>query len=47
MQKKLNDIIVLTSKINSQHVQMAFAILALAMLVLGIGAPTDAGPSPH
>ncbi len=47
MQKKLNDIVLLTSKINTQHVQLAFAILALAMLVLGIGAPTDAGPSPH
>ena len=47
MQKKLSDIIFLTSKINTQHLQMAFAVLALAMLVLGIGAPTDAGPSPH
>ncbi len=47
MQKKLNDIVLLSSKINSQHIQMAFAILALAMLVLGIGAPSDAGPSPH
>ncbi len=47
MQKKLNDIVLLTSKLNSQHLQMAFAILALAMLVLGIGAPSDAGPSPH
>ena len=47
MQKKLSDLVLLTSKINTQHIQMAFAVLALAMLVLGIGAPSDAGPSPH
>lgn len=47
MQNKLTQIALLTSKINRQHIQMAFAVLALAMLVLGIGAPSDAGPSPH
>ena len=47
MQKKFADIVVLTSKINRQHVQFAFAVLALAMLVLGIGAPTDGGMNPH
>ena len=47
MQNKLAQIALLTSKINRQHIQMAFAVLALAMLVLGIGAPSDAGPSPH
>ncbi len=35
------------SKINRQHIQLALAILALAMLVLGIGAPVDGGVSPH
>ena len=33
----------LASKINRQHIQMVLAILALAMLVLGIGAPSDGG----
>ncbi len=31
------------SKINRQHVQLFFAVLALAMLVLGVGAPEDGG----
>lgn len=47
MQNKFAQIALLTSKINRQHIQMAFAVLALAMLVLGIGAPSDGGPSPH
>ena len=47
MQNKLAQIALLSSKINRQHIQMVFAIVALAMLVLGIGAPSDAGPSPH
>ena len=33
----------LVSKVNRQHIQMVLAILALAMLVLGIGAPLDGG----
>ncbi len=47
MQNKFAQIALLTSKINRQHVQFVFAVLALAMLVLGVGAPADAGPSPH
>ncbi len=47
MQNKFADIVLLSSKINRQHVQLAFAILALAMLVLGIGAPADGGLNPH
>lgn len=47
MNHKLAQIALFTSKINRQHVQLAFAILALAMLVLGIGAPTDGGHNPH
>jgi hypothetical protein len=31
------------TKINRQHIQLAFTLLALAMLVLGVGAPTEAG----
>ena len=34
-----------TQKINRQHVQLVLMIIALAMLVLGVGAPTDgSGP---
>ncbi|MBI2758818.1 MAG: hypothetical protein HYX49_09085 [Chloroflexi bacterium] len=33
----------LASKINRQHIQIVLAILALTMLVLGIGAPADGG----
>lgn len=35
------------SKINRQHIQLLLAILALGMLVLGIGAPTDGGGIGH
>ena len=38
---------VLASKVNRQHLQFVLAIIALAMLVLGIGAPVDGGVSPH
>ena len=31
------------SKIDRQHLQLALTLLALVMLVLGIGAPTDGG----
>jgi hypothetical protein len=47
MKNTLTQIALLTTKVNRQHIQMAFAILALAMLVLGIGAPTDGGANPH
>ena len=30
-------------KINRQHIQLALVVLALAMLVLGVGAPDDGG----
>ncbi len=46
----MKDIIVrfalMTSKIDRQHIQLAVAILAMAMLVLGISAPTDSGGLP-
>ena len=35
------------SKINRQHIQLFLVIFALAMLVLGAGAPTDGGGSGH
>jgi hypothetical protein len=31
------------SKINKNHLQIAFTVVALAMLVLGAGAPDDMG----
>jgi hypothetical protein len=47
MQNTLAHIALFSSKINRRHLQLVFAILALAMLVLGIGAPGDGGASPH
>jgi hypothetical protein len=47
MKNKIVRLALFTSKINRQHIQLAFAILALAMLVLGIGAPTDGGGIIH
>ena len=47
MNNKIARIALFASKINRQHIQLAFAILALAMLVLGIGAPSDGGGTPH
>jgi len=48
MNNKIARLALLTSKINRQHIQLAFAVLALAMLVLGVGAPSDGGgASPH
>ena len=43
MNAKFAQFAVLTSKINRQHVQIFFALLTLAMLVLGVGAPSDGG----
>jgi hypothetical protein len=31
------------TKINRQHIQMAMTLIALILLVLGIGAPADGG----
>ncbi len=43
MNNKISRFALLASKINRQYIQLALAILALAMLVLGIGAPVDGG----
>jgi hypothetical protein len=38
----------LTSKINRQHIQIAFALMALVLFVLGAGAPDGGGGiGPH
>lgn len=34
-------------KINRQHVQVALTIVSLALLVLGVGAPSDTGTGPR
>jgi hypothetical protein len=47
MKNNLAHFALLSSKINRQHIQIFFAVLALAMLVLGIGAPGDGGANPH
>jgi len=48
MNNKIARFALFTGKINRQHIQLAFAILALAMLVLGIGAPSaGGGAGPH
>ncbi len=48
MLSKFNRFALMITKISRQHIQLALVILALAMLVLGIGAPTDGGGGvPH
>ncbi len=47
MNNKIARFALFASKINRQHVQLAFSILALGMLVLGIGAPLDSGGISH
>ena len=43
MNKKLADLIVLSSHVNRQHVRLLIALVSLAMLVVGIGAPSRGG----
>ena len=47
MNTKIAQIAMFSNKINRQHVQIVMAVIALAMLVLGIGAPSDGGGSVH
>jgi hypothetical protein len=47
MNKKLASVAFYAGKINRQHVQILMALVALAMLVLGVGAPSDGGGSGH
>jgi hypothetical protein len=41
-----NKFALFVSKIDRQHVQLLIAVAALAMLVLGVGAPSSAGTQP-
>jgi hypothetical protein len=43
MKNKLFQLSLAINKINRQHVQLAFALIALALLVLGAGAPEEGG----
>jgi hypothetical protein len=47
MKTKLANLFIFTQKINRQHVQVAFALLALVLFVLGAGAPESSGPGPY
>jgi hypothetical protein len=42
-----NQIFSLATKVNRNHVQVAFALLALVLFVLVAGAPSDGGWVPH
>lgn len=43
MNSKFSRFVLLSGKINRQHLQLALSILALALLVLGGGAPESGG----
>lgn len=43
MKNLINNSVLFTSKINKTHVQFAFMLVALVLLVLGAGAPEDIG----
>ncbi len=45
MNGKFAPFAIFASKINRQHLQLLLALLALAMLVLGVGAPSEGGGS--
>jgi len=48
MKNKLASLTMFVSKIDRQHVQLVIALAALAMLVLGVGAPSNGGSAgPH
>ena len=38
-----NTLLQLGTKINRQHIQLVLTLIALALLVLGVGAPMDGG----
>ncbi len=43
MKSKLSQFILLFQRIDRRYIQMAFVLLALALLVLGASAPDDGG----
>ena len=38
-----NQLVLLGTKLNRQHLQLILTLIALTMLVLGVGAPMDGG----
>jgi hypothetical protein len=47
MKNQLSKLFVFARKIDRHHIQVAFALLALVLFVLGAGAPSDGGIVPH
>jgi hypothetical protein len=47
MKTKFAKLFIFSQKINRQHIQVAFALLALILFVLGAGAPSDGGINTH
>jgi hypothetical protein len=43
MNNKFAFVTLSVNKINRQHIQLVLTLIALAMLVLGVGAPNDGG----
>lgn len=43
MKNLINHSVLLSAKINKNHIQFAFMLLTLVLLVLGAGAPEDIG----
>jgi hypothetical protein len=43
MKNQIAKLFVFIQKINRQHIQIALALLALGLFVLGAGAPADGG----
>ncbi len=41
MKTKLAQFVALTQKIDRRHIQIAFTLLALALFMIGAGAPDD------
>lgn len=47
MKNKLALLALSVQKLNRQHIQLVLVVIALAMLVLGAGAPVDGGGPGH
>ncbi len=43
MKAKFTQLILVAQKIDRRHIQLAFALIALVLLVIGAGAPDDGG----
>jgi hypothetical protein len=43
MKNTISQIVLFSTKINKTHIQFVLMLLALALLVLGAGAPEDVG----